>query len=179
MKLTVYAGSIDSTPLNDDIFQFIQSQTTSSGLTIPPAGPFPNVSNFHSYFVATAVALSQNKHGKGTQEINYQPHHLFPDNVPLAFTHGALHPRNVVISEGPNPKVEAIIGWEQAGWYPAYWELCKARLECSRNGGGVGGDWETKYLPGILNVDGYGLESEGWNGRALLQYWDYFVGLMQ
>ncbi|KAK4166282.1 hypothetical protein QBC43DRAFT_314377 [Cladorrhinum sp. PSN259] len=173
-------SSIDNTPLRDEVFRFTQQET--NGLSIPPPGPFGNVSNFHSYFVATAVALSQNRHGSGSGggQVNYQPHHLFPDNVPLAFTHGALHPRNIVVSEGANPTVVAIIGWEQAGWYPAYWELCKARLECSRHGGGGlgGGDWETRYLPGILNMDGYGLESQGWNGRALVQYWDYFVGLM-
>ncbi|KAK4228102.1 hypothetical protein QBC38DRAFT_476160 [Podospora fimiseda] len=171
-------GSIDNTPLRDEVFKFSDSE--KNGLTIPAPGPFGTVGNFHSYFVATAVALSQNRGNKsqGTRgEVNYQPHHLFPDNVPLAFTHGALHPRNIIVAEGANPRVVAIIGWEQAGWYPAYWELCKAKLECSRYGGGLD-EWETRYLPGILSLDGYGLESQGWNGRALVQYWDYFVGLM-
>ncbi|KAK4182579.1 hypothetical protein QBC35DRAFT_151503 [Podospora australis] len=172
-------GSIDNTPLNDQIFRLLPN-TSNSKMTLPPPGPFPNVSNFHSYFVATAVAISQSRHARaGNQagEVNYQPHHLLPDNVPITFTHGALHPRNVIISEGPNPRVVSIIGWEQAGWYPAYWELCKARWECSQRKG-LASDWETRYLPAILNLDGFGLEMQGWNGRALCQYWDYFVGLM-
>lgn len=167
-------GSIDNTPLNDQVFRLTN---VNKKMTLPPPGPFPNVSNFHSYFVATAVAVSQSKHaGSEAGQVNYQPHHLFPDSVPITFTHGALHPRNIIISEGPNPRVVSIIGWEQAGWYPAYWELCKARWECSRRGSL--GDWETRYLPGILSLDGFGLEMQGWNGRALCQYWDYFVGLM-
>ncbi|KAK0741800.1 hypothetical protein B0T21DRAFT_381581 [Apiosordaria backusii] len=172
-------ASIDNTPLKDEIFQF----PVSPGLKIPAPGPFPNVSNFHSYFVATAVALSQNKQkDDDPAKINYQPHHLFPDNVPIVFTHGALHPRNIIVSmDGQNqPTVISVIGWEQAGWYPAYWELCKARHECSKASeqGTLLGDWESKYLPAILNLDGYGLGTQGWNGRALCQYWDYFVGLM-
>lgn len=31
-----------------------------------------------------------------------------------------------MISAGPNPKVTALLDWTQAGWYPAYWEYCKA-----------------------------------------------------
>ncbi|KAK0670027.1 hypothetical protein QBC41DRAFT_364327 [Cercophora samala] len=172
-------ASIDATPLKDEIFQF----PSSPGLKIPAPGPFPNVSNFHSYFVATAVALSQTKQKDDVPaKINYQPHHLFPDNVPIVFTHGALHPRNIIISmdQQNQPTVVSIIGWEQAGWYPAYWELCKARHECSKpmEGNMSLGDWESKYLPVIVNLDGFGMEEQGWNGRALCQYWDYFVGLM-
>lgn len=131
-----------------------------------------------------AVAVSQKRYpgsaaggGAGGGQVRYTPHHLFPENVPVVFTHGGLHPRNIVVSAGPRPHVVAILGWEQAGWYPSYWELCKARLECSRRGR-LGG-WETKYLPWILDSQGLDAEIQGWRLGALAQYWDYFVGLMQ
>lgn len=143
----------------------------------PPAGPFPTATAFHDYFVAMAVTVSRNRHaGAGDGQLRYTPHHLFPDDVPVVFTHGSLHPRNIIISAGPKPRVVSILGWEQAGWYPAYWELCKARAECSRRGR-LGG-WESKYLSWILDTDALNTEMRGWNVTALCQYWDYFVGLM-
>ncbi|KAJ5557209.1 hypothetical protein N7494_001124 [Penicillium frequentans] len=47
--------------------------------------------------------------------------------VPVVFTHDDPVPPNILSSPGTNPVVAAIIDWGQAGWYPAYWEYCKAR----------------------------------------------------
>lgn len=53
----------------------------------------------------------------------------------IVFTHGDLHPRNIMVSwEGnqrsvaaaENLRVTAILDWEFAGWYPEYWEFVKA-----------------------------------------------------
>jgi hypothetical protein len=44
------------------------------------------------------------------------------------------------------------------GWYPDYWEYCKARWT-SR----IGQEWELKYLPLVLDR------------REFYDYWDYFV----
>ncbi|KAL2016245.1 hypothetical protein VTK56DRAFT_4021 [Thermocarpiscus australiensis] len=142
-----------------------------------PPGPFASVSSFHDYFVSTAVALSQSNGAvAGAGQVQYTPHHLFPSDVPIMFTHGGLHPRNIVVSAGLNPCIISIIGWEQAGWYPAYWELCKARWECSRRRSRT--DWESKCLPRIIDIAGLEAEVSGWHVGALCQYWDYFVGLM-
>lgn len=46
--------------------------------------------------------------------------------APIVFTHNDFLPPNIMISAGPNPKVTALLDWTQAGWYPAYWEYCKA-----------------------------------------------------
>ncbi|KAJ5573731.1 phosphotransferase family protein [Penicillium hispanicum] len=46
--------------------------------------------------------------------------------APIVFTHNDLLPPNIMVSKGPNPKVTALIDWTQSGWYPAYWEYCKA-----------------------------------------------------
>jgi hypothetical protein len=169
--LTAILGSVDNGPLGDLVFQ----GCTNAGA--PPPGPFPTAAAFHDYFVTMAVSMTQSRYADvGAGQIRYTPHHLFPDDVPVVFTHGALHPRNIIVSAGPNPRLVSVIGWEQAGWYPAYWELCKARLECSRHGGL--GSWETRYLPWILDVEGLSRETHGWQVGSLCQYWDYFVGLM-
>ncbi|KAH6851061.1 hypothetical protein B0I37DRAFT_397140 [Chaetomium sp. MPI-CAGE-AT-0009] len=166
-----FVGSVDNGPLQDEVFH----RCALAGA--PPAGPFPTTTAFHDYFVAMAVTVSRNRHaGAGDGQLRYTPHHLFPDDVPVMFTHGSLHPRNIIVSSGPKPRIVSILGWEQAGWYPAYWELCKARAECSRRGR-LGG-WESKYLSWVLDTDGLNAAMGGWNVTALCQYWDYFVGLM-
>ena len=158
-------GSVDHGPLQDEVFR----GRVRAGA--PPAGPFPSVAAFHDYFVAMAVTVRV-----GAVQVRYVPQHLFPEDAAVVFTHGALHPKNIVISAGPNPRVVSILGWEQAGWYPAYWEVCKARRECSRSGSLE--DWESRCLPRILDADALSAEIRGWQVGYLCQYWDYFVGLM-
>jgi len=41
----------------------------------------------------------------------------------FVFTHADLTPRNIIVRNG---KLEAIIDWEFAGFYPEYWEYAKA-----------------------------------------------------
>ncbi|KAJ6573826.1 hypothetical protein DFH09DRAFT_1031966 [Mycena vulgaris] len=46
-----------------------------------------------------------------------------PDNVPIVFSHAGLHPGNVLVSAtGMKVLAQAIVDWESAGCYPAYWE---------------------------------------------------------
>lgn len=61
------------------------------------------------------------------------------------------------VGEG-SPQVLALIDWHQSGWYPAYWEHCKARWTTK-----IGDEWEVEYLPRILEPVG------------MYDYWDYFV----
>lgn len=72
-------------------------------------------------------------------------HHL-PDQDSIVFTHADLHPSNILVSTGRNPRVVSIVDWHQSGWYPAYWEYCKARWT-SR----IGGEWKAEYLPMFLD----------------------------
>lgn len=90
-------------------------------------------------------------------------------NTPIVFTHNDLLPPNIILSPGPKPKVAAIIDWAQAGWYPAYWEYCKARRirvnpmyfdDASQE------DWQTRYLPIIL---------EPVDDESCYHPWLYFV----
>ncbi|KAJ5289505.1 uncharacterized protein N7443_009758 [Penicillium atrosanguineum] len=93
---TLYVGGLDNQPLNDI---FLSSHRDL-------AGPFHG---------ADAVQKFQN----GCDiEIDGE--------VPVVFTHDDLVPPNILLSPGTNPVVAAIIDWGQAGWYPAYWEYCKA-----------------------------------------------------
>ncbi|POR32239.1 Uncharacterized protein TPAR_07550 [Tolypocladium paradoxum] len=41
----------------------------------------------------------------------------------IVFTHGDLNMRNVLVRDG---RLSGIVDWENAGWYPEYWEYTKA-----------------------------------------------------
>ncbi|KAH6995632.1 kinase-like domain-containing protein [Ilyonectria sp. MPI-CAGE-AT-0026] len=104
---------LSNQPLLDTLFN-----TSSS----PTAGPFQSVTAFHDWFTSTIGP--EEDWGRKTPH----PYRSFlPAHVPVMFTHGDLHPSNIIISHGPNPRVVSVIDWHQAGWYPAYWEYCKAR----------------------------------------------------
>ncbi|MGG6498963.1 UNVERIFIED_CONTAM: phosphotransferase, partial [Bacteroidetes bacterium 56_B9] len=50
----------------------------------------------------------------------------FVESLPthdIVLTHSDFHPRNIIVRDD---KVVAILDWELAGFYPAYWEYVKA-----------------------------------------------------
>lgn len=110
-----------------------------------------------------------------TGSYHFQPNSFFRDDTPVVFTHGDINPQNILISTGPNPQVVAVLDWSQAGWYPAYWEFCKARQGADK--GVEFGDWTGTYLPWILDDEEVGIKK--WGGTALCHYWDYFAGLLE
>ncbi|OAL55171.1 kinase-like protein [Pyrenochaeta sp. DS3sAY3a] len=139
-----FIGHVGRQPLLDVIF-------TSS--CSPTAGPFSSVPEFHDWFTSTF--------GPSASEQNRAPHPYrsnLPDDATIVFTHADLHPSNIILSAGPNPRVLAIIDWHQSGWYPDYWEYCKALWTAP-----IRGEWECKYLPMFLDR------------RDCYDYWDYFV----
>ncbi|KXG48816.1 uncharacterized protein PGRI_026860 [Penicillium griseofulvum] len=75
------------------------------------------------------------------------------EDVSVVFTHADLVPPIIIFSSGSNPVVAVVIDWCQAGWYPAYWEYCKARRV--RANPKYFEDWEeewnARYLPTILD----------------------------
>ncbi|KAH6612114.1 phosphotransferase enzyme family protein-like protein [Boeremia exigua] len=139
-----FIGHIGRQPLLDIIFE-----STCS----PTAGPFLSVSEFHDYFTSS---FGPRKHNRNRPPHPYR--HFLPDDVPIAFTHADLHPSNILVSTGSTPRITAIIDWHQSGWYPAYWEYCKARWTSE-----IGSEWEIKYLPLIVDP------------HECYDYWDYFV----
>jgi aminoglycoside phosphotransferase (APT) family kinase protein len=79
-----------------------------------------------------------------------------PDDCAIKFTHGDLHPSNIIITSSRPYRILAIIDWEQSGWLPAYWEARKAQFTAWRHE-----EWSTKYLPTIL--DQYAPTWEPWD----------------
>ncbi|KAF3480716.1 uncharacterized protein GIQ15_06063 [Arthroderma uncinatum] len=47
-------------------------------------------------------------------------HDIYHD---IVFTHGDLNPRNILAENG---RITGIVDWENAGWFPEYWEYTKA-----------------------------------------------------
>ncbi|WPH03147.1 phosphotransferase family protein [Acrodontium crateriforme] len=73
----------------------------------------------------------------------------------ILFTHGDLVAPNIILSTDTNPTVVAIVDWAQAGWYPDYWEYCKARrveLDSHCFSPKIQDEWRMKYLPLIMDV---------------------------
>lgn len=69
--------------------------------------------------------------------------------VPIVFTHGDLAACNILVTRGANPSVAAIIDWAQAGWYPSYWEWCKAKWVDDMDRA-TQENWRKRYLPLVV-----------------------------
>jgi hypothetical protein len=54
---------------------------------------------------------------------------LLPDTGEIKFTHADLDRLNIIIPS-VNPGCVVIVDWQQSGWYPDYWEYCKALYTC-------------------------------------------------
>ena len=48
-----------------------------------------------------------------------------PKDSGIKFTHADINPVNIMVSASGFPRILALIDWEQAGWYPDYWEYFK------------------------------------------------------
>ncbi|KAI0387046.1 phosphotransferase enzyme family protein [Hypomontagnella monticulosa] len=75
--------------------------------------------------------------------------------TPITFTHNDLVACNILVTKGENPQLAAIIDWAQSGWYPAYWEYCKARrvrVPPRQFPDEVQDQWQSTYLPLILDT---------------------------
>ncbi|KAK4249249.1 kinase-like domain-containing protein [Corynascus novoguineensis] len=120
-----YVGAVGKRPLNDIIIR------DKNNLRGPWQGPEP-VKAFHH---ACDIEIS--------------------GRTPIIFTHSDLVPCNILVTRGPNPRVAAIIDWAQAGWYPSYWEWCKAKWVDMASDLGMDDaaqrQWRERYLSGILD----------------------------
>ncbi|KAK2737105.1 hypothetical protein FQN57_000444 [Myotisia sp. PD_48] len=76
------------------------------------------------------------------------------NDIPIVFTHADLVAPNSLLTKGPNPTVAAIIDWGQPGWYPEYWEFCKARrvgwISKYRDNATLE-EWRSRYMPMFLD----------------------------
>lgn len=110
-------------------------------------GPFPDLPTFHDFLEQpnwSENRLKPSSHGTDPWR------HVLPDDDAIRFVHGDLNPKNILVSpEGTEPpRVMAIVDWHQSGWYPAYWEYCKAKWTVDPTG-----EWATEALPKFLKAE--------------------------
>jgi hypothetical protein len=77
-----------------------------------------------------------------------------PGEIPIAFAHGDLVACNILVTRGQNPTVAAVIDWAQAGWYPSYWEWCKAKwvmMPGDDMDDATQEQWREHYLPLVVD----------------------------
>jgi thiamine kinase-like enzyme len=124
-------GSIGRGPVTDIIFE-----------GIPHRGPFPTVKAFHDWISSLLWRAFPNAQKKIDP---WRPY--LPDGEAITLSHGDLHRANIIISPTGPPRVIAIIDWAQAGWYPAYWEYCKACYTASYTE-----EWRNIWIPRFLDT---------------------------
>ncbi|KAI1978196.1 hypothetical protein LOZ53_005640 [Ophidiomyces ophidiicola] len=130
-----FIGSISHQHLRDYVFHYM-----------PRTGPFKNVKEFNDWF----SFLPQ--HWLPESRRYQDPdRHFLPDTAEIKFTHGDLHVNNIMISSTGPPRILAVFDWAHAGWYPEYWEYCKAcyTSHCE-------GEWRNVWMPKFLTP--YGIE---------------------
>lgn len=129
------AGSITRGPLLDYVLE-----------NMPSAGPFKTTKEFNDWF----SALPQRRLPDSLKYID--PYREFlSDDAAIKFTHGDLHRGNIMISPTAPSRVLAVVDWTHAGWYPEYWEYCKALYTSHYNG-----EWRNVWIPKFL--DQYAVE---------------------
>jgi len=122
------------------------------------AGPFTSMKQFHDWF----ASLYKRPMTNASVFVPDPFRQYLPDDSEIVFTHGDLHPSNIMLSSSHPAQVTAIIDWEQSGWLPAYWEDRKAHYTCPYRG-----EWSEKYLPMILDQH-----------ESTWKPWDYYTTSM-
>ncbi|KAK4105783.1 hypothetical protein N658DRAFT_483201 [Parathielavia hyrcaniae] len=97
-------------------------------------GPFASAREFHDYVQFVAL------YWMPLEERPPEPYRaMLPDTARICLTHADLHLSNILVVRSANESrvtVSANVDWEQAGWYPEYWEYCKAMIV-----GSYGDEW--------------------------------------
>ncbi|KAJ0120489.1 hypothetical protein J7T55_015218 [Diaporthe amygdali] len=125
------------------------------------SGPFATIKDFNDWVQLAALPttpLSQREY-----EDPYRT--LLPDTGDIHFAHGDFHLGNIMLSNLPGavPTITGVMDWEEAGWYPSYWEYCKMALV-------VDEDHETftrGYIDSIL------LQRPENELTAVMEYWSW------
>ncbi|KAK3292822.1 kinase-like domain-containing protein [Chaetomium fimeti] len=132
-----FLGHVNREPLGDIAF--------TDGVR-PSAGPFQSVAEFHEWMsFQTRIRFEPKFPGKLPWEIIDPWRDGLPDEAAAVFTHADLHPSNIIIANDSS-KIVALIDWRQSGWYPEYWEYCKACYTADPYG-----EWMNEYIPLFLD----------------------------
>ncbi|KAJ5196300.1 hypothetical protein N7449_006779 [Penicillium cf. viridicatum] len=78
--------------------------------------PFDTEQEFNDFILGDIVEIAPDM-------LRHYAKSALMDNHEIVFTHSDFAPRNIMVEGG---RVTAIMDWEYAGWYPAYWEYCLA-----------------------------------------------------
>lgn len=92
---------------------------------------------------------------------------LLPDTGNIYFSHGDFHFGNIMVSQSPGEPVvvTGVIDWEEAGWYPPYWEHCKMEL--------VMGEEEVFTKPEYINMIFSDTSQHEMASEAVGEYWQW------
>lgn len=85
--------------------------------TIMPrgGGPFATTADLHAWLVMPPKGLpAESTYWRQVTA------HLGATEYPVVFTHGDIAARNILVRDG---RIVAMLDWEYAGWFPAYWEF--------------------------------------------------------
>ncbi|KAF1911620.1 phosphotransferase enzyme family protein [Ampelomyces quisqualis] len=96
---------------------------------LPLLRPFTSRTVFHDW-----LSWLWRRHVPDPDSIEDPWRNILPDNGPIVFTHGDIRPANIIVTATTPVKVVAVLDWEQAGWYPDYWEDCKAKFTAPLDG---------------------------------------------
>ena len=83
------------------------------GIMTRSGGPFNTLAEFHDFLVNPPKRLEAQSmywHQITTQ---------LSAECPIVFTHGDIAARNIMVRDG---RIVALLDWENAGWYPEYWD---------------------------------------------------------
>lgn len=108
-------------------------------------GPFPTVKSFNDWIFAAATRHPPAEVDVPICGLDHPDmlRDMLPDNARVYFAHGDLVPLNIMVAGKPGSfHVSAVVDWEQAGWYPEYWEYCKMHF-----GAGLDTEWRQENWP--------------------------------
>ncbi|RPD56365.1 kinase-like protein [Lentinus tigrinus ALCF2SS1-7] len=83
-----------------------------------PERPFQNVAEFNN-FLSSLYGQCVVPHAIFIEHTS-----CLPTNDTIRFTHGDLVPKNIMV-DANGERITGIIDWENAGFYPSYWEYCR------------------------------------------------------
>lgn len=122
-----YIGSVGYREVKDKMLR--------GGLT--ERGPFATESELHSNIcqrLVESMSLGNPKLNNYIQVVR----RMYAENShhSIVFTHADLAPSNILVHEG---HVVGIVDWQDAGWYPEYWEYVTAMFGCA-------GAWDSEWV---------------------------------
>ncbi|KAL1385281.1 kinase-like domain-containing protein [Phyllosticta capitalensis] len=89
-------------------------------------GPFSNEAAFQQWHVDSLYTQTP----KDVRDAIAQGLRRYFSNHQVVFTHGDLSQRNIIVKEN---RIQALLDWEYAGWYPEHWEYVKFLHMASKN----------------------------------------------